>query len=604
MCGIFGKLYFKKKKDEKSLLLNCLDKINHRGPDDTGVYQDENIFLGSKRLSIIDRSPQGRMPLSNENNTLWITFNGEIYNYIELKQLLRKKHYFKSHADTEILLHLYEEMGYKSLQYIRGMFAFAIWNTRKRELFVARDRLGKKPLKYYISNDFFIFSSELQALIADPSVPRSVNSLSINKFFSLGYIPSPNTYYKNIYKLEPATFMIVNMKGVLKKERYWKQSFLPKLDYSFEESGVLLLKKLKESIKLRLRSEVPVGIHLSGGIDSSLITAIASQEVNYPLETFSVGFEDNKYNELPYANQISNIYKTNHHEIVVTSQIMSELPDIIAAFGEPFADPSILPTWALSRATKQKISVVLNGDGGDESFGGYRRYRTNILQRYLQLIPAKKIVQYLLLLYKNETLSKINSLIANSNLSPYDFYLNQIFNIEKGVNYIHDTLYKKWDNTLGLVDRLLSFDFKTLLSDCYLVKTDIMSMHFGLETRSPFLDHEIVEFASRLPEKYKFSLFESKILLKSVAKKILPQACVFRPKQGFDVPLHLWFIENKNFIFDTFTMNSDMFMFVSKEKVLKMINDFYHLPNNEYLTKKLWLLLVFHIWSLSAIKSK
>ncbi|MCX6732988.1 MAG: asparagine synthase (glutamine-hydrolyzing), partial [Candidatus Roizmanbacteria bacterium] len=383
MCGIFGKMYFHKKINESPMLIDCLDTLTHRGPDDSGIYEDKCIFLGSKRLSIIDLSNAGHMPMSNKKKNLRIVFNGEIFNYLELRKTLLKKHHFHSNTDTEVVLQLFEKMGPSCLNELRGMFAFAIWNSDSGELFIARDHLGKKPLKYYADNNYFIFSSELKAILKDPSISKEIDPIAVDEFLTYQYVPSPRTGFKNIYKLEPAHYLIVKKDGNILKKRYWKPRFFPKLTLSENESKKYVLDELKNSVKMRLRSDVPLGAHLSGGIDSSLIVALMSEQLNQPVKTFSIGFEAPEYNELPYARLVASKYNTVHHEIIINSQSLGELPHISYFFEEPYADPAMIPTWFLCKETKREVTVALNGDGGDENFGGYQRYSKYVIIQYL-----------------------------------------------------------------------------------------------------------------------------------------------------------------------------------------------------------------------------
>lgn len=309
MCGIAGKIYFHQKgfdkKKEIPLIKKTLEKLHHRGPDDSGYFINKNVWLGATRLSIIDPSPAGHQPMQNEDGSVMLVFNGEIYNHQEIKKHLTKRHKFLSNTDNEVLLHLYEEKGIECLDYLRGMFAFAIWDKRKQELFIARDRIGKKPVKYFYNDRFFIFASELKAFIDHPGVPKEIDWDAVDEFLTYQYVPSPKTGFKNIRKLPPAHYLIVKSNGEIVVKRYWQIDFSQKFNLSENEWCRLIEDKLKESIKLRLESDVPLGIHLSGGVDSGLITALASRKVMKPIKTFSIGFEKSAYNELPYAKLIA-----------------------------------------------------------------------------------------------------------------------------------------------------------------------------------------------------------------------------------------------------------------------------------------------------------
>lgn len=560
MCGIFGKLYFKNHKQERPLLLSCLDTLTHRGPDDRGFYEDGNIFLGSRRLSIIDRSSRGHMPMANEDKTLWITFNGEIYNYRELRKLVGKKYRFRSRSDTEVVLRLYEERGPACLEKLRGMFAFAIWDTRRKELFLARDQLGKKPLKYYHGGNSLIFASELKAIVKDPSVPKQVDPVAIDQFLTYQYVPSPRTGFLNIRKLEPAHYLIVDRYGKITTKQYWRPEYQPKIDLPPEELENELIKRFRESVKLRLRSDVPVGAHLSGGVDSSLVAAFAAQEMNKPLQTFSVGFDEAGYDELPFARLVSERYQTLHHEIRVGPGIMDELDRMAYHFEEPYADPSLLPTWQLCRETKKELTVVLNGDGGDENFAGYLRYAAFLAASYLHPLPLRKELGIFLSLLSRTLpltpLRRADKLVRLVNSSRNDIelyaglvgrlseskkvslYTRNFRNLVKGSD-AYDYLGNKMGEGVSL-EKLLALDVQTYLGEDLLTKVDIAGMAHSLEIRSPFLDQEFMEFSARIPFEEKLKGFEGKHILKRIARRYLPAACIDREKQGFNPPIKKW----------------------------------------------------------------
>lgn len=554
MCGIFGKLYFHAKKKETKLLRDCLEALAHRGPDDTGVFEDDRIFLGSKRLSILDLSGAGHMPMHSQNKKKWIVFNGEIFNYVELRKELGTKHQFRSRTDTEVVLRLYEELGPACLHKLRGMFAFAIWDTEKKELFIARDHLGKKPLKFYMDKDCLIFASELKAILRDPSIPRKIDPIAIDEFLTYQYVPSPRTGFKNLYKLEPAQYAVVKPDGSMVKKKYWEPRFLPKLDLSEVEAAELVIKELKNSVQIRLRSDVALGAHLSGGIDSSLIVAIMSKELNHPVRTFSVGFQEQKYNELPFAREVAKLYKTDHHEIMADANILDEYPRMAYFYEEPYADPSLLPTWILCRETKKEVTVALNGDGGDENFAGYDRYvRYNRIQQ-MRHIPFKDMLHGVAsTLGAPIKLTRVLSeaVVKNEELYPKLFgyfgasekdiyYTGQFKKVLGNRNpYLYLERYKA-RHPLGITDTLLYTDLQTYLPEDLLVKIDIAGMAHSLEVRSPFLDHTFVETAARLPERMKLHGSCRKSLLKKIARRYLPEKCVTRNKQGFGIPLEEW----------------------------------------------------------------
>jgi len=375
MCGIGGKLYFDSARSVNPTLLDRMNAVlAHRGPDDGGVYHDGPIGLAHRRLSIIDLSPAGHQPMSNPSGTLWITFNGEIYNFLELRgELEHDGATFRSKTDTEVILALYERHGAECLRYLRGMFAFAIWDGQTRTLFLARDRLGKKPLYYYQDAKQFLFASEPKGILQDPEVPVEPDLEAIHHYLTYGYIPSPYSAFKGFRKIPPAHYLIIR-EGRVHLERYWQLRYHPKLQMTEAELREELLTRLREAVRLRMISDVPLGAFLSGGIDSSTVVALMSECSSGPVKTFSIGFEEERYNELPYARLVAERYGTDHHEFVVKPEAIKILPELVWHYNEPYADSSAIPTYYLSKMTREHVTVALNGDAGDENFAGYERY--------------------------------------------------------------------------------------------------------------------------------------------------------------------------------------------------------------------------------------
>jgi asparagine synthase (glutamine-hydrolysing) len=563
MCGIVGKINFDGKPVSPEEIRNLATLLSHRGPDDTGVYADKNIGLGHKRLSIIDLSPLGHQPMSDESKNIWIVFNGEIYNFLEQRALLEERGVkFKSKTDTEVIIYLYKKYGTGCLKHLRGMFAFAIWDNSKKQLFIARDRLGKKPLKYYCDKNTFIFASELKAILSAAEVKKEIDFSAIDEYLTYQYVPHPKTGFKNIQKLEPAHYLIIKENGVIIKECYWRLDFSHKLQLSEAEWKQEIVKTLKESVKMRLISDVPLGAHLSGGIDSSLIVALMSEQISGPVKTFSIGFKEARYNELPYAKLVADRYKTEHHEFVVEPNAMEVLPQLAYQYEEPYADSSALPTWYLSEMTRKYVTVALNGDGGDENFAGYTRYNAVKIFNQLRFVPfknaLKKINSYLYKKTNRRLFSRGYRLLDAYNRSIYDFYLKIInyFSQEEKVGIYGKELVEKigisrWHSFVGdefeksrkfdWLDQILSADINTYLPDDLLVKVDIASMAHSLEIRTPFLDHEFMDLCAQMPSKFKIRGHNKKHILKEIAYNYLPKKCIDRPKQGFGVPLEFWF---------------------------------------------------------------
>jgi len=572
MCGIAGKIKFKGSIDrttELPKIKETLEVLRHRGPDDQGYYLDERVWLAATRLAILDLSSAGRMPMSNEEGNLQMVFNGEIYNYLELRKKLRG-HRFVSQTDSEVVIHLYEDYGLDCLGFLRGMFALAIWDERKGQLFLARDRIGEKPLKYFFNSQFFIFASEIKAFIEQPGVPKEMDFEAIDEYLTMEYVPSPKTGFKNIYKLPPASYMVVSTNGEISCKRYWELDYSQKVKMSEEEWEEAIVDKLTESVRLRLQSDVPLGIHLSGGVDSGLITAIACQNSKRQLSTFSIGFEDSQFNELPYSRTVADKYKTDHHEIIVQSQTLNYLEKLAFVYEEPFADPSILPTWVLMKESKKEITVALNGDGGDENFAGYDRYRAMGIFYLIKGIPFKKEIslgfEFLNRLYKSKNAARLLKLLRFYDKGYHYFYSNIINSLDitlkeslysnefKNIiskTYKENVLVKKFlelPKGLNWLEQLLSIDIKTYLPDNLMVKVDIASMAHSLEVRSPFLDHEFMELTAKMPGDLKLKRFRTKYLLKKIAEKYLPKDCIYRRKQGFVPPLDKWLNLNQSYL--------------------------------------------------------
>ena len=622
MCGIAGKISFGKdiiKSDELPLIEKTLRKLDHRGPDDRGFIIAENIWLASTRLSIIDLSPAGHQPMKSEDGSVYLIFNGEIYNYRQLKRKILKNHKFISHTDSEVIIHLYEEFGTACLGYLRGMFAFAIWDKRRKHLFIARDRLGQKPLKYYHDHNFFIFGSEIKSFIDHPQVPKKIDIEAIDEFLAYQYVPSPKTGFKNIRKLPPAHFMIVKQSGEITIKKYWDIDFSKKILLSETKWMDTISRKLEESVKLRLQSDVPLGIHLSGGLDSSLVTAFASIQSLKPVKTFSIGYRDLVQNELPYARLVSNKYKTEHREYIVVPDIMELLPKLAYQFEEPFADPSILPTWYLMQETRKDVTVALNGDGGDENFAGYRRYQLMKLFKFLKQLPFKYYISQLSdILYtavKSREISYSSRAILLTQISSdyKAFYQELISFITSNIRQrLYSRNFRKLSSNFGanrliinklteipeniaLLDKLLRVDILNYLPEVLLVKADISSMAHSLEVRSPFLDYEFMELTAKIPHNLKLKNFNSKYILKKIAEKYLPYPIINRKKQGFVPPLDNWLREKHKFVtaslFDRKFMKYDLF---KKDYLKKLIRDHnLYNSNNTYI---LWTILMLKHW--------
>jgi len=535
------------------------------------------------------------MPFKNEDGSIMIVLNGEIYNFRQLKRGLRNDHVFSSESDTEVVLHLYEEMGVDFLKKLEGMFSLALWDKKNKCLIIARDRLGKKPLLYSISNSEFIFASELKAIIADSSIKKDIDNTALNFFFSLNYIPAPYTIYKNIYKLEPGTYLKIDATGAYKISSYWQIQGAEKSQMSYDNSKQEVKKMIREAVRTRIPDECDFGIHLSGGLDSSLITSLATEITGNRQETFSIGYEDKKQDESLFSHYVSRQLNTKHHEFILKKNSIKDLSSAAASFDEPFADPSLLPTWFLCKESSKYFRVMLNGDGGDELFGGYERYQRQFLRKY----PILSILARLhapFITSKN----KVGKLITDmGTTSDYQFYVRRILssntNITNKFN-IYSHFQKYWHTNIENEERPLLFDISTYLSNDLLVKTDMVGMRFGQEIRSPLLDDILFQYTSTLPLSYKVNLFDSKIILKDIAQSLVPSKIIRRKKQGFIFPFQwLYAIENRSFIKEIlFTSQTQLFDYVSKKEVLRLVDNENEFGNPQ----KLWQLIQLQLWFL------
>jgi asparagine synthase (glutamine-hydrolysing) len=617
MCGIAGIVRSDGAQIDRELLARMNAAIRHRGPDDDGFYFSEGAGLAMRRLAIIDLK-SGQQPIHNADHTAWIVFNGEIYNYRELrKQLEALGHRFYTDSDTEAIVHAYDEYGTDCPKYLRGMFAFAIWDERDTSLFLARDRVGKKPLLYAQTNGQLIFGSEFTALLTHPDVSREVNYEAIHHYLSFICVPAPLTAYQSIRKLEPGHWLLWR-DGEIKTERYWQLDFSNKIDISEQEAGERVVDLLREAVRVRLMSEVPLGAFLSGGIDSSAVVALMAQESSEPVKTFSIGFEEQDFSELHHARRVAEHVGADHHEFIVRPDAMEILPTLVEHYGEPFADSSAIPSYYVSRETRRYVTVALNGDGGDECFAGYERYAAmNLAQRYTRLLPAGMIANVARALPEFQSRSnpfgKGKRFLSAASLSPIQRYLRWISAFDENAKldlysegfkqqtaaFSTVDIIKPWfakANGAGIVDASLLTDTMTYLPNDLLVKMDIASMTVSLEARSPFLDHHLMEFAASLPEKLKLRRMTTKYLLKRVLKKLVPQENLSRKKMGFGVPIGHWFRgAMQPFLRETLLSEKALARgLFNEESLRKIVNQ--HVEGKVNHEHRLWSLLMLELW--------
>ena len=564
MCGIAGFIDLwdvrPRSADDRAEILDRMCRvIRHRGPDDQGTLVKPGVALGMRRLAIIDLVT-GNQPISGEDGSVTIVFNGEIYNFQEIKPKLESRgHRFQTHSDTEAIVHAYEEFGPECLQDLRGMFAFAIWDEKARTLFIARDRAGKKPLYYTTTpNGTFVFGSELKTLLEHPEVQREINPEALDAYFTLGYVPDPLTIFRNIHKLPPGHYL--NFKdGHTSVTQYWDFEFKPAQSQKEDDYLDELRMLLDESVRLRLISDVPLGAFLSGGIDSSTVVALMARHMGQPVKTFSIGFNEDSYNELKYARLTAEKFGTDHHEFFVTPDICDVVDDLVWHFDEPFADSSAIPTYMVSKLARDHVTVVLSGDGGDELFAGYTRYAVERKRGGFGRLPKtvregvmRPISQHL----PHATWGR--NYLHNVSLDPTARYLDSVSvftSLNRRSLYTSDFAQKLgsggyaarlFDDLVGnvrtddAVDRLLYLDSKTYLPGDILTKVDRMSMAVSLEARAPLLDHKLIEFVTTVPSTLKLAGLETKHLLKRAVKDLVPAEILDRPKQGFGVPIQEW----------------------------------------------------------------
>jgi asparagine synthase (glutamine-hydrolysing) len=606
MCGITGFISFENVLGETTLR-NMTATLAHRGPDAEGVFFDGICGLGHRRLSIIDLSEQANQPMFSHNGRYVIVFNGEIYNYQEIAEKLQISP--RTHSDTEIILEAFAQKGTACVQLFNGMFAFAIYDTQKQELYLCRDRIGKKPIYYFWNGHHFAFASELKALFQFPFLKKELNYTAIEDFLHLGYIPRPHSIFEDIFKMYSGYWLKVSRKG-LEENMYWDiQACLKKDILQDEQEAETRLKALlKSSVKYRLISDVPVGVFLSGGIDSSLVAALAQEQNSSPIKTFSIGFEEEKYNEAPFAKNVANFLKTNHNELIVSTKQAKELiPQLLDVYDEPFADSSAVPTLLVSEFAKKQVSVVLGGDGGDELFLGYGMYQwAERLKNPILRLLRMPIAQLLRLRAKNVSYQKASRMftyprrkkLASHIFSQEQFFFSQteVENLVKfPITNYEPLLPTQFDlmNSNAMLQQSL-FDLQYYLQDDLLVKVDRATMRFGLEARSPLLDYRIIEFALNLDTSLKFRNKQSKYLLKKILYQYIPETYFQRPKRGFAIPLAEWLQSDLCFLIEDFLNRKiiEKYNLVDYQKVRAIKEAF--LKGNKFYYNRLWVLIVLH----------
>ncbi len=619
MCGITGIFEFQRKEEiSRNLVHRMNESIVHRGPDDEGIYVGPGIGLGFRRLSIIDLAG-GHQPISNEDGRIWVMLNGEIYNYPELRKDLESRgHRFATRSDTETIVHLYEEYGAQCFSRLRGMFAVVLWDSRKEKLLLARDRVGKKPLFYFADNRRILFGSELKAILAADSLPRVLDHQALSDYFSLGYIPAPKTIYRAIRKVLPGHYLEASASGI-RETSYWELSFGNVENRSEEEWCELLRHELCEATRVRLMSDVPLGAFLSGGLDSSSVVAMMSHLMKRPVTTCSIGFEEQEYNEANFARQVAQQFHTDHHEEVVRPNALEILNKLVWHYDEPFADSSAIPTYYVSRAARRHVTVALGGDGGDESFAGYRRYVfdqwENRLRRFVPQLFRRAVFGPLGRWYPAlawaPRIFRAKATLQSLSRSPLEGYFNSISIFrpqEKSRLFtadFHQTLagYDSIEvlryhydraGTDDLLSRIQYVDIKTYLPDDILVKVDRASMAVSLEVRAPLVDHCLMERAAAIPSPLKLNGRTGKLIFKKMMSSALSDDILYRSKQGFAVPLDRWFrAELRDMAYDAIFSSADDGLL--DRRFLKKIWD-QHQQRRYDRSAHLWTVLMFQKW--------
>ncbi len=621
MCGICGKLNFEKGASvSPGLIRGMMDKIRHRGPDDEGFHVASEVGLGFRRLSIIDLS-SGHQPLSNEDGTVWIVFNGEIYNYRELRSfLVSKGHVFKTQSDTEVIVHLYEELGPQCLQKLRGMFAFAIWDEKAKTLFLARDRVGIKPLYYALTDKTIVFASEIKAILADPAINRNLAPEIIDRFLTFLYVPGEETLLKGISKLAPGHYLLAK-DGKTEIRQYWDLRFQkPAERLSLKDAENELSNLLAEAVELHMIADVPVGVLLSGGVDSTAVLSCAAERTDNEISSYTVGFSDSGVaDERPYAKLAAEAFGTQHHDMTITARDFAEfLPRYVWHMEEPVCEPPAVALYYVSKLARNHVKVLLSGEGGDEAFAGYDNYRNIVwLERLKQVWPGANGAA-------SWGISRLNSWVHSAKVAKYtplvnatfpDYYYSRTSTPYRysgngiGELYSADFLksidreytiepVRRLFSTVknqGILDQMLYIDTKTWLPDDLLIKADKMTMANSLELRVPLLDHRLLEFAASLPSEYKLNGFTLKYIWKRALSKRVPSSILNRKKAGFPVPYEFWLRNNlkdqvRAILTDRKTNDRGYFR---KAAVEKLIND-----NSDFGThsKEVFSLVALELW--------
>jgi asparagine synthase (glutamine-hydrolysing) len=615
MCGIAGYLNLDGHQPaDRARLERMTRSLVHRGPDEEGYYLAGSVALGIRRLRVIDLEG-GKQPITNEDGTVWVVFNGEIYNFLDLRRELEPHHQFLTRSDTEVIVHLYEEQGVRCVESLRGMFAFALWDARARRLLLARDHMGKKPLYYARTPQALWFGSEIKAILAGSDIGREMDPAALDDYLALGYIPGPRSIFAEVRKLPPGSMLQVEG-GTEAVRRYWRLDWTPSGQHGTEEALTGLRHRLQEAVDRRTIADVPLGAFLSGGIDSTAVVWMMAQATREPVKTFSIGFETPGFNELPYAREVARAFGTEHYEEVVKPDALSLLPELVKTFDEPFGDSSAIPTYLVSRLARQHVTVALSGDGGDEVFAGYDRYwKMRALNRMRGLLLGaagtrgmSQVIRALPIIGRRAR--RISDALGRAAYPELERYVAMVGLYSPDLRAailnssgeatpaqrIPSALERAWADARSLdpIRRYQAVDTDTYLPDDILVKVDRASMAVSLEVRAPLLDHALVQYVAALPTRLKFRRGKGKWILRRLLEGHVPTSVLTRPKHGFSVPLGSWFRAGWEEDARAWLFDGSLRHLLSRGAVEKMFAE--HAAGAADHGEHLWLLLVLAAW--------
>jgi asparagine synthase (glutamine-hydrolysing) len=620
MCGIAGYVSAASGADQGPLLRQLAGALEHRGPDDEGCFEEPGVGLAIRRLSIVDL-PGGHQPMSNEDDSVRVVFNGEIYNYIELRaDLERLGHRFRTNSDTETLVHLYEEHGVEMLRFLRGMFAFALWDSHQKTLFLARDRLGKKPLHYIVTDQALYFCSELAPLLDAKLAAWEIDPESLAAYLMFGFVSAPQTMVRQIRKLPPAHYLLWRG-GELQVRRYWSLSHAPKTKCSYAEALEEVKAKLDESLRLRLRSDVPLGLLLSGGVDSNALLARLVRGLGQKVQAFTIGFAEKGYDESDLARASARHFGVEHHVLMGSTDLLKLMPEVVRHYGEPSADKSALPTMLVCELTRRHVKVALSGDGGDEAFAGYPKHQLNQWQHQASRFFSREIKEVLTLAAMRgegwaggKTIGKLRRTLLPETPSLFsgEFFSGAIYPRittpefrRQSDAFLAGIVSEFWSEAeKDPLERILHWDYTQPLPSSLLTKLDIASMARSLEVRSPFLDHELVELCARLPTAWKANAREGKLMLRDIVANDLPPEILHARKRGFSVPLAQWWRgeARQQIRAGILPLHSALKPFLNENIAAELLDE--HQAGRANHAQRLWNLWVLNEWARTFLSEK